>query len=137
MIESTILSLRGGNASEGSGNPSSLEGRRRVCLFAYWITVDRHARKGIAMTKLELGNDQRLIPLLPPSIFTLEVSSLGSFGPVGLPPCLGQDSPRSPALLAFLETDTEATAAAAAARGVAAALSRTQGRSDADPGTTP
>jgi hypothetical protein len=25
--------------------------------------VDRHARKGLAMTKLELGNDQRFIPL--------------------------------------------------------------------------
>ena len=98
------LSLRGRSKSDSHGNLSCLEGRGLVCLFAFSITVDRHARKGLAMTKLELGNDQRLIPLLPPSIFTLEVSSLGSFGPVGLPPCLGQDSPRSPALLAFLES---------------------------------
>ena len=51
---------------------------------------------------------QSLLFTLYPSIFTLLVSSLGSFGPAGLPPCLGQDSPRSLALLAFLETNTEA-----------------------------
>jgi hypothetical protein len=79
-----------------------------IVRIAYWFTVDRHRLSALAMTKLELGNDQRLVPLLPPSIFTLEVSSLGSFGPAGLPPCLGQDSPRSHALLAFLETNTEA-----------------------------
>ncbi|OUU35251.1 MAG: hypothetical protein CBC16_10960 [Verrucomicrobia bacterium TMED56] len=54
-------------------------------------------RKALAMTRL----------LTP---------SLGSFGPAGLPPCLGQDSPRSLALLAFLETNTEAKGAEAAAR---------------------
>ena len=121
------LSLRGGSGSDRRGNPSWLEGRRRVCLFAYLITVDRHARKGLAMTKLELGNDQRLVTLplfnLHYSPFNLEVSSLGSFGPAGLPPCLGQDSPRSHALLAFLETYTEAYAVVAVSGGAVAALS--------------
>jgi hypothetical protein len=28
--------------SEGRGNPSYLEEGERVCLFAYWFTVDRH-----------------------------------------------------------------------------------------------
>jgi hypothetical protein len=71
------------------------------------------------MTKLELGNDQRLVPLLPPSIFTLEVSSLGSFG---LAPPQAKTFLAS-SLLAFLETDTEAKGKVAVARGEAAALS--------------
>ena len=36
------LSLRGGNESDRRGNPSCHEGSGRVCLFAYWLTVDRH-----------------------------------------------------------------------------------------------
>ena len=89
--------------------------------------MDRHRLSALAMTKLELGNDQRLVTLplfnLHYSPFNLEVSSLGSFGPAGLPPCLGQDSPRSPALLAFLETYTEADGVAAVTGGAVAALS--------------
>ena len=49
----------------------------------------------------------------------------------------GQDSPRSLALLAFLETNTEADEAVTVAGGVAVALSRTQGRPADAPGTTP
>ena len=80
------------------------------------------------MTKLELGNDQRLVTLplfnLHSSPFTLKVWSLGSFGLAGLLPCLGQDFPRSPALLAFLETYTEAyVVEAVTGGGVVAALS--------------
>ena len=37
--------------SEGRGNPSYL-GTRKTCLFAYWFTVDRHARKVLAMTRV-------------------------------------------------------------------------------------
>ena len=37
--------------SEGRGNPSCLEGRDRVCLFAYWLTVDRHGLTALAMTR--------------------------------------------------------------------------------------
>jgi len=85
------------------------------------------------MTKLELGNDQRLVPLLPPSLFTLEVSSLGSFGLA--PPQAKTFLAYS--LLAFLETDTEAKVGGAVARGVVVALSRTQVRPVVVPGTTP
>ena len=49
----------------------------------------------------------------------------------------GQDSPRSLALLAFLETNTEADVVVTVAGGVVAAPSRTQERPDAVPGTTP
>ena len=63
--------------------------------------------------------------------------SLGSFGPAGLPPCLGQDSPRSLALLAFLETNTEADEGVTVAGGADVAPSRTQGRPVGVPGTTP
>ena len=46
------LSLRGGHASDRRGNPSCLGGEGRVCLFAYWITVDRHGLSALAMTRL-------------------------------------------------------------------------------------
>ena len=36
------MSLRGGSGSGRRGNPSCLEEGDRVCLFAYWFTVDRH-----------------------------------------------------------------------------------------------
>ena len=36
------LSLGGGNGSERRGNPSCPGGGGRVCLYAYWLTVDRH-----------------------------------------------------------------------------------------------
>ena len=45
------LSLRGGHASDRRGNPSYLGGEGRVCLFAYWITVDRHGLAALAMTR--------------------------------------------------------------------------------------
>ena len=41
-VISRSLSLRGENASERRGNPSCPGGGGRVCLFAYWLTVDRH-----------------------------------------------------------------------------------------------
>jgi hypothetical protein len=71
----------------------------------------------------EKKNGQNLCFTLHSSNFTLKVSSLGSFGPAGLPPCLGQDSPRSPALLAFLETNTEAHTVVAVTGGGAVAPS--------------
>jgi len=71
------------------------------------------------MTKLELGNDQRLVPLLPLSLFTLEVSSLGSFG---LAPPQAKTFLAS-SLLAFLETNTEAYVAVTVAGVDVAALS--------------
>jgi hypothetical protein len=43
------LSLRGGQHGR-RGNPSCLAQRKRAVRFAYWFTVDRHARKGLAMT---------------------------------------------------------------------------------------
>ena len=58
------LSLQGGNESEGRGNPSWLEERGRVCLFAYWLTVDRHGlrprddkvgKDGVLIRKKDLG----------------------------------------------------------------------------------
>ena len=94
-------------------------------------------KDALAMTIIGERNGQSLLFTLYPSIFTLLVSSLGSFGPAGLPPCLGQDSPRSLALLAFLETNTEADDEATAAGGAGEALSRTQVRPDVVPGTTP
>ena len=45
------LSLQGGHASDRRGNPSCLGGEGRVCLFAYWITVDRHGLAALAMTR--------------------------------------------------------------------------------------
>ena len=46
-----FLSLRGGRASDRRGNPSCLERMRSTCLFAYWITVDRHGLSALAMTR--------------------------------------------------------------------------------------
>ena len=71
-------------------------------------------------------------------------------GPFGLPPLWSKPVPLRPffsampvilpyiaPLLLLLETDTEAKVVAAAARGAAAALSRTQVRTAEVPGTTP
>ena len=75
------------------------------------------------MTKLELGNDQRLVTLplfnLHSSPFTLEVSSLGSFG---LASPLAKTFLAS-SLLAFLETNTEAYVVEAVTGGGVVALS--------------
>jgi hypothetical protein len=75
------------------------------------------------MTKLELGNDQRLVTLplfnLHSSPFTPKVSSLVSFG---LAPPLAKTFLAS-SLLAFLETDTEAYVATATTGGDVVALS--------------
>ena len=38
-------------------------GTRAGCLFVYCRPVDRHGLSALAMTKLELGYDQRFIPL--------------------------------------------------------------------------
>ena len=32
-----------------------VSGTRAGCLFGYWITVDRHARKGLAMTRVDVA----------------------------------------------------------------------------------
>ena len=47
----TIFVIARKERSEGRGNPSCLEGRDRVCLFAYWLTVDRHGLTALAMTR--------------------------------------------------------------------------------------
>ncbi len=44
------LSLRGGSKSDRRGNPLCLEGHGRTVRFAYRGPVDRHTRKGLAMT---------------------------------------------------------------------------------------
>jgi hypothetical protein len=98
------LSLRGGNASDRRGNPSCLRESGRGWRFAYWLTVDRHGLR----PRDDKGGENGI---------------LGCEFTPGLPPCLGQDSPRSPALLAFLETNTEAYVAAAVTGGAAVALS--------------
>ena len=42
MVSGTMFVIARKARSEGRGNPSCLEGRGPVCLFAYWFTVDRH-----------------------------------------------------------------------------------------------
>ena len=64
VIGVLILSLRGGNASDRRGNPSCLGKSGRVCLFGYWFTVDRHARKGLAMTKVFYHEGSEVIGVL-------------------------------------------------------------------------
>ena len=46
-----ILSLRGRQYGR-RGNPTCLGGRGRVCLFAYWVTVDRYGLSALAMTRV-------------------------------------------------------------------------------------
>ena len=110
-VDAWCLSLRGGSGARGAAihRVSRDLDENAVRLLR---SCGSPRASALAMTKLELGNDQRLVTLplfnLHSSPFTLKVWSLGSFGPAGLPPCLGQDSPRSHALLAFLETYTEA-----------------------------
>jgi len=47
----TIIVIARRERSEGRGNPSCLEERGRVCLFAYWFTLDRHGLSALAMTR--------------------------------------------------------------------------------------
>ena len=63
--DNTLLSLRGGSASDRRGNPSCLVRRKRGILFALWLTVDRHGLsprdervvlEGPALTRLALIN---------------------------------------------------------------------------------
>ena len=116
----TTLSLRGESGARDAAIHRVPGVCVRVCLFAYWLPVDRHG--------LRPRDDKISLNQWP---------SLGSFGPAGLPPCLGQDSPRSLALLAFLETNTEADEGVTVAGGADVAPSRTQGRPVGVPGTTP
>ena len=93
--------MRGGIESEGRGNPSCLEERGRVCLFAYSFKVDRHRLRPRDYKMVDKRNYQR-VNLMPH--FTLQTSIFT------LPS------------LAFLETDTEAYVGVAETGGEVVAL---------------
>ena len=50
-VISRSLSLRGGSGAREVAIHRVFESRARVCLFAYWFTLDRHGLSALAMTR--------------------------------------------------------------------------------------